>query len=314
MEERVKQMVEMGGRRPPTKKKRKLTLNEIGRCHPSHPLKGKGCLPAKAYSSLSRKMNLGQNPKWGAQVGRKTKRTRRAGNRLSLYHQVGCVEGANHCLLDKSSLPEVEKEELRKRYLRPRKPKEWRKKPNMWLDNFNIQHVMEQYQTAYKWFHFLGVFPIDFSAPDPYRKNGKVQCLNQELCTLNLKEEFERDIRGIGMVFNLDPHDKGGSHWVALWIDIKDFERGKVMAGFFDSYGYKVPDMIARFMRSLQLQVKTCTLGYNARRFQYGHSECGMFSIYFLICMIHGIPFEEFCKDALHDRSMLELRNVLFGE
>ena len=181
----------------------------------------------------------------------------------------------------------------------------------MWLDNYNIEHVMKQYEEAYSWLHFLGVFPIDFSAPDPYRKNGEVQCLNQELCDLDIRKEYERGIRGIAMVFNLDPHYKGGSHWVALYINLTSIEQPVV--GYFDSYGYKTPAMISRFMRSLQLQVKDCVLGYNARRFQYGGSECGMFSLYFLICMIHGIPFEEFCKDALHDRSMLELRSVLFG-
>jgi hypothetical protein len=170
---------------------------------------------------------------------------------------------------------------------------------------------MKQYEEAYPWFHFLGVFPIDFSAPDPYRKNGQVQCLNQELCELRLEDEYRRGIRGIGMVFNLDPHYKGGSHWVGLYINLTSLE--KPVVGFFDSYGYKAPPMIARFMRSLQLQAKECVLAYNARRFQYGGSECGMFSIYFLICMIHGIPFEEFCKDALHDRSMLELRSILFS-
>ena len=224
---------------------------------------------------------------------------------------MGCPEKGDHCLLDKLNIPEDKKKELRNHYLRPRRPKEWLKKPDMWLDNYNIQHVMKQYEEAYSWFHFLGVFPIDFSAPDPYHKTEKPKCLNQELCNLNLHEEYQRGIRGIGIVFNLDPHYKGGSHWVALYINLTSIK--KPIVGFFDSYGYKTPPMIARFMRSLQLQVKECELGYNARRFQYGGSECGMFSLYFLICMIHGISFNEFCKDALHDRSMLELRSILFG-
>jgi hypothetical protein len=310
-----------------TTMKRKLTLDEIGRCHPSlkgkKKQKGRGCLPDEIYSSLKRSYGQGGDRKKTRKRGRREGRDKRekrgekeTKGETSLYVSVGCAEGADHCILDKASgLSEDKKKELRTTYLRPRRPSSWQKKPNMWLDNFNIQHVMEQYQVAYPWFHFLGVFPIDFSIPDPYRKNGKTQCLNQEICALNVKEEYRRGIRGIGMVFNLDPHDKGGSHWVALWIDLHELkEKDRILAGYFDSYGYEVPEMIGRFMRSLQLQVKECVLGYNARRFQYGGSECGMFSIYFLICMIHGIPFQEFCKDALHDRSMLELRSVLFGE
>jgi hypothetical protein len=315
----MKKRVRGGDKLPRSTMKRKLTLDEIGHCHPRRGGQKKqgsrGCLPEEVYSSVARMTRKrgrgGKEEKSGKEAkGKKEERGK------SVYASLGCAFGADHCVLDKAQgLSEKKKTELRTMYLRPRRPKEWRKKPNMWLDNFNIQHVMEQYEVAYPWFHFLGVFPIDFSIPDPYRQNGKVQCLNQELCALEVKKEYQRGIRGIGMVFNLDPHDKGGSHWVALWIDIHEMEeKGRILAGYFDSYGYEVPEMIGRLMRSLQLQVKECVLGYNARRFQYGGSECGMFSIYFLICMIHGIPFEEFCKDALHDRSMLELRSVLFGE
>jgi hypothetical protein len=119
-------------------------------------------------------------------------------------------------------------------------------------------------------------------------------------------------VRGIGMVFNLDPHFKGGSHWVALYINLTDIDHPFV--GYFDSYGQKVPALIARLMRSFKLQIKTCELGFNARRFQYSGSECGMFSIYFIICMLCGISFKEFCKDAVNDKVMLELRKILFSK
>jgi len=276
-------------------RKRKLSLDEIGKCHPQQKkekVSTKGCLPSSVYRKLTAK---------------------RGSNRNHLYTGVGCEKGHDHCLLDKSTLPEEEKKRLRKTYLRPRIPKEWKSKPNTWLDNFNIQHVMKQYEEAYSpSFRFLGVFPIDFSSPNPYRTNGKVSCLNEELCKLDIVKEYHNGVRGIGMVFNLDPHDKSGSHWVALYINLQSIKQPIV--GYFDSYGYEIPEMIERFMQSLTLQVKNCLLAYNGRRFQYGHSECGMFSMYFLICMIHGITFQDFCKDAVHDRSMLELRSILFGQ
>jgi len=273
-----------------------LRIKDIGRCHPGQKTrkgkdkgkdKDKGCLPEEVYRRAKAKA--------------KTKKVK------SPWKAVGCEEGADHCLLDQMKAGN----DLRKR-LRPRRPKAWKKDPDQWLDNFNIQHVMGQYQEAYPWFHFLGVFPIDFSAPDPYKKGGKPQCLHRELCELDIQAEYRRGVRGVGMVFNLDPHYKGGSHWVALYIDLKNIRAPVV--GYFDSYGYETPEMIARFMRSLTLQVKGCVLGYNARRFQYGGSECGMFSLYFLISMIHGVPFERFCKEALHDRAMLDLRRVLFSD
>ena len=281
-------------------KKRKLALSEFTRCHPrmkgtkgTKGAKGtKGtCLPDSVYSRLL-----------------KTWKVRALDD---LWTAMSCVPGAEHCALDKSSLGQKEKTYLRDTYLRPRYPAAWRKKPDTWLDNVNIAQVMEQYQTPFPWFRFMGVLPIDFSIPDPYRTDGVVQCLNKDICTLQLKAEYERGIRAIGLIFNLDPHDKGGSHWVALYIDLHNIVAPQI--SYFDSYGYKTPAMIARLMRAFTLQIPGCRLAYNARRYQRGGTECGMFSMYFLICMIHGIPFEQFCKDAVDDQMMLQLRPILFS-
>jgi hypothetical protein len=275
-------------------KKKKLSLKDFSRCNPVTSRKSKNkCLPTNVYSTI-----------------RKTLKAK--GNDKQLFESVGCKEGEEHCLLDKVELNDNLKKELRTQYLRPRRPKGWDNDPDMWLDNFNIMGVMKQYQDAYPWFKFLGVFPIDFSAPDPYKQDGTTQCLYKETCTLNLKDEYAKGIRGIGMIFNLDPHFKGGSHWVGLYINLTNIK--KPFVGYFDSYGYKVPPLIARLMRSFKLQIKTCELGFNARRFQYGNSECGMFSMYFIICMICGISFKNFCKDSVKDDFMLNLRKILFAK
>jgi hypothetical protein len=276
------------------KKQKKLSLKDFSRCNPGTTRKSKNkCLPKNVYSTI-----------------RKTLKVK--GNDKHLFESVGCKEGEEHCLLDKVTINDNLKKELRTQYLRPRRPKGWDDDPDMWLDNFNIMAVMKQYQDAYPWFKFLGVFPIDFSAPDPYKRDGTVQCLYKETCNLNLKDEYSKGFRGIGMIFNLDPHFKGGSHWVGLYIDLNNIN--KPFVGYFDSYGYKVPPLIARLMRSFKLQIKTCELGFNARRFQYGNSECGMFSMYFIICMICGISFKNFCKDSVKDDFMLNLRQILFAK
>lgn len=276
-------------------RKKKLSLRDLTRCNPSTTRKSKNtCLPAKVYSTLRRKLKV------------------KKGDEEKLFQSLGCQKGEEHCLLDKAPLEDDVKKELRTEYLRPRRPKSWEGDPDMWLDNYNILGVMNQYQKAYPWFKFLGVFPIDFSAPDPYSHGGEAQCLYKETCALNLKEEYAKGIRGIGMIFNLDPHFKGGSHWVGLYINITNIK--KPFVGYFDSYGYKVPPLIARLMRSFKLQIHACELGFNARRFQYGDSECGMFSMYFIICMMCGIKFKDFCKDSVNDDYMLQLRKILFSK
>jgi hypothetical protein len=278
----------------PLTRRKKLSLKDFSRCNPAATRKSKNkCLPSTVYSNISKTLNIEKDNQ-------------------KLFEAVGCQPGEEHCLLDKAPINDNLKKQLRKQYLRTRRPKAWDSDPDMWLDNYNIIGVMKQYEVAYPWFKFLGVFPIDFSAPDPYKKDGEARCLYRETCELNLKNEYDNGIRGIGMIFNLDPHFKGGSHWVALYINLKNIK--KPFVGYFDSYGYRVPALIARLMRSFKLQINTCELGYNARKFQYGDSECGMFSIYFLICMLCGIPFKKFCKDSVSDDYMLQLRKILFAK
>lgn len=301
-----------------TRKKLKLSLDDFSKCNPAaykyrngknrinkntrnnKNKASKTCLPSEVFKQAAKELNLNNNT-----------------SSTEIIEAVGCGKGEEHCFLDKAPINDDIKKQLRKQYLRPRYPKQWLNDPDMWLDNYNIAAVMKQYEEAVPWFRFLGVFPIDFSAPNPYKKSGgegedKAECLYKELCTINLKKSYAEGIRGIGSIFNLDPHYKGGSHWVGLYINLMD--KKHPTCSYFDSYGYKTPAMIARLMRSLKLQLPELELGFNARRFQFGGSECGMFSMYFIICMIAGIPFRDFCKDSVDDDMMLKLRQILFAK
>jgi hypothetical protein len=223
-------------------------------------------------------------------------------------------------------LTDDEKKRILKEHFRPAMPAEWSDDPDMWLASTDIEAVMRQYEEAVPSFKFLGVVPIDFSAPDPFNiqrvagagsvslsplggaTSGK-KCLADEFCHVNLKKERAAGIRTIGAVFNLDPHDKSGSHWIAccLLLDQRAIY-------YFDSYGLPPPPQVSRFMRSFILQDAGLTLKYNGRRFQFGNSECGMYCMYFLICMINRVPFKTFVRHTVPDKYMLELRHVLFSQ
>jgi hypothetical protein len=258
-----------------------LSVKEFGKCNPSNQRKG-SCLPSDVYRRLRKEAGA------------------------------ACRPNQEHCLLDRAtSLTDEEKRQLRSTYLRPRYPSEWKQKPDMWLDDLQIKTVLKQYEAAHPWFHFMGVYPIDFSAPDPYHP-GSHKCLHPDVCALNLKQEYEKGVRVIGFVFNLDPHFKSGSHWVSMYVDIRD--PTKPFVGYFDSYGFQPPHLVRRLMRALRIQAPGARLAYNARRFQYSTTECGVYSIYFLVSMLSGIPFKRFCKKRISDATMLELRKALFTE
>jgi hypothetical protein len=225
-----------------------------------------------------------------------------------LAKKLGCSKSNDRCIIQKSLLSQKEKEALLQAFLRPEMPKEWKKKPDTWLNSDDIKHVMKQYETAYKEFKFLGVVPIDFSAPDPYTMTEK-KCMDETFCKVDLKAEKAAGKLILGAVFNLDPHYKSGSHWVALAIDLK-----RNCVYYFDSYGMSPPNQVARFMRYLTLQEPKLKLESNGRRFQYSNTECGMYSMYFIIRMIAGESFKKFCKNPISDKWMLQYRSVLFDK
>jgi hypothetical protein len=260
-----------------------------------------GCLPG---SELQR---LGHLVLGGSQVG--------AGNPKSLVKLRNDIAGKlkidpnnEASFIEAMPIDTKEKQTLKENYLRPKQPEEWKSDPDMWLDSLNIAAVMKQYETDRSDFEFMGPFPIDFAAPDP-EGTDKNDCLIDEICDLDLKKLRALGKTKIGIIYNLDPHYKNGSHWVANFIDLN-----KHRAYYFDSYGMEAPHQIQKFMQFLTLQDPAMKLAYNARRFQFKGSECGMYSMYFIIRMLMGEDFLHFCRRAPRDGAMLYLRNWLFSK
>jgi hypothetical protein len=266
-------------------------------CHPRLKDKYDECLSDERLYELSRAYGLPSNIQDKSQI------------RKLLTRKAHCK--TERCLIEKAPIDKGKKKYLLRRYYRPKMPHEWKSDPDQWLDSNNIADVMKQYEDTYPHFKFYGANPIDFAAPDPYDKEAASQnkCLNDDICKLNLQDLLKRGKTHLGFVYNLDPSNKGGSHWIASFTDIPGHK-----TYYFDSYGMKPPPQIARFMRSLTLQDKEMKLSYNARRFQFGDTECGMYSLYFLIRMLEGDDFKKFCKRAPKDNEMLELRKWLFSE
>lgn len=214
------------------------------------------------------------------------------------------------CWIDKSKLESQRRAEILKKFFRPTMPDQWEKDPDDWLDSNNIDDVMRQYEETYPFFKYYGSNPIDFSAPDPYNEENAKQkkCLNDSICKINFADLLKQGKTKLGFIYNLDPSNKGGSHWIASFTDIPAHR-----SYYFDSYGMKAPPQIARFMRSMTLQDPKMKLEYNARRFQYGGTECGIYSIYFLIRMLEGDSFKKFCRRAPRDAEIMPLRQWLFS-
>jgi len=189
----------------------------------------------------------------------------------------------------------------------PAAPEEWVKKPNDWLSTTDIQKVMKQWENSYPCFEFLGPSPIDY---DKQQLFG--ECVWEELCKFSLKDCKKRNKYKIGIIFNLDIHTKPGSHWVAMYIDLR-----KHIIYYFDSYGDPIPRRIRKFATKVKEQGKAFgekyTLIISKKRHQYGESECGMYCLYFIIQMLLDKRFSNFQKKKISDKRMLTLRKKYFN-
>lgn len=170
-----------------------------------------------------------------------------------------------------------------------------------WLSTTNIDDVIKQYEHKYDDFIFLGAVPNDFDSLPLGIKNldfGK------------LKKEGKTKI---GIVFNLDPHDKGGSHWVSSYSDL---DQGFVY--YFDSYGIRPDSRIRKYMKRVGKFIKDSTgkmpvVEYNHNRHQYKNSECGVYSISFILRMLQGKSFDELCGNKVKDDEINKCREKYFA-
>lgn len=188
-----------------------------------------------------------------------------------------------------------------------------------WLSTTNINNVMNQYENTYNDFVFLGALPNDF----------------QELPMLGLSnidfDDFVSEGKTkIGLVINLDTHDKSGSHWVALYTDLN-----KNQIYYFDSLGDKPGHRIKKFnnqilnymykkkynkklnINKLLKNIKNDSLDefdikYNNIQHQKKDSECGVYSMNCILRLLKGESFDSISKNITPDEKVNECRDVYF--
>jgi len=228
--------------------------------------------------------------------------------RNAMKHYYDC--DTEFCLVKKiPGLDNKSRETITKKYFRPEKPEEWDKKQTTWLDSFNIEEVMNQYEEAHSEFEFIGPVPIDFDAPaDSTGITGKWgKCIVDEMCKMDINDAYKKGTKKIGIIFNLDKHDEPGSHWVCSFVDYD-----KKGAYYFDSYGLPPPTEVSRFLERCKEQ--GCkTILYNDIRHQRKDSECGMYCLYTIICLLKGRAFQDICMDIVKDDTMNAFRDILFA-
>lgn len=184
---------------------------------------------------------------------------------------------------------------------KPNYPKQWITNKYTWLNTYDIYYVLKQYEKMYDDFAFLGPVPADCPTS-----------INCELSKLDLMGMKKNKINKIGIVYNLDVSSGPGSHWTGLFIDNKNNE-----INYYDSYGSKPTPLIDKFIQKISEEYLKNniqpTIIYNDKRHQYGGSECGVYSMNFILERIHGTTMYQISNMEIPDEKMNYLRKLLYN-
>ena len=205
---------------------------------------------------------------------------------LELYHRLSDC-GDESCWLKRIDDTQLRKQ-IEDEIFAPKHPEEWQKNPNEWLSNFDIMKVLKQYERKYPKFKLLGPTTIDFDSR-PQDMGGN--CVSNEICHVSLKDLRKKRKTKIAVVFNLDKHTGGGTHWMSAFIDLDE-----QIIYYFDSAANPVPKEIHTLVERLiqqgeSLKPRPLHLKYYTnvpKTHQHSSSECGLYRLFFIITMLTG--------------------------
>lgn len=226
------------------------------------------------------------------------------------------------CWLKQNFVKQMKDKDLLKNTFRPNGPDG----KFEWLSTIHINDVMEQYEKKYPEFKFYGAVPMDFDElPFLGIKN------------INYDEIYNSGKKKIGFVFNLDEHWQSGSHWVSLYADLD-----KNIINYFDSYGKRPEKRVRKLVERISKWCyskdhckkdvcselnesdsymrtnsknkieKKMKVDYNHNRHQYKNSECGVYSLNFILRQLNGDSYQHITENKTLDDNMNECRDTYF--
>jgi hypothetical protein len=205
----------------------------------------------------------------------------------------------------------IKKKEITDKDFAPIAPiSEWNKYNN-WLSSTEFNKVMKQYMDKHSNFLYLGPSPIDFD------KIIDGKCVWPTLCNIDVAKEYKNGKNKFGIILNLDTHDGDGSHWVAMFIDLKN-----KFIFYFESTGSTMPDEVKTLTEKVKKQASEIGIELKDMdnmkvRHQYGKSECGMYCLYFIITLLEETNKpEKFLnkKIRIPDKEMEKYRDIYFNK
>ena len=177
--------------------------------------------------------------------------------------------------------------------------------------------------SVYPEFLFVGAVPID------------IEDLAQfGVKSLDYDKLAKKGKTKIGIIYNLDEHYKSGSHWVSFFIDTKN---RKIY--YSDSAGKPPDQRVKRLVKKLSekwyqkdsgkkvelpldsymnesgqnIIEQKYGIKFNNTQHQFGGSECGVYSMNFLIRLLRGDSFDVIHIYRITDKEINTCRKIYFS-
>jgi hypothetical protein len=197
-----------------------------------------------------------------------------------IYNTLNPICKYEHCWVDLDFINKIKDKQLvdKLRYF-TFKPKFYNGREE-WLNTLDINYIMKQYEKTYPSFCYIGTEACDF----------------YNFTNINYPKLFESNT--VGIVFNLDKTGERGSHWTSLFIDNTNNtlyyfdstgrDPNKYIHDFIKLYIKKYSKYSSKYTKEQQQQSELenpqeFIVYVNKNVHQKGNTECGVYSIYFLI-------------------------------
>lgn len=207
--------------------------------------------------------------------------------------------GTEYCWVDQDFVRSTQDPELLNHTFRPERPLG----RYQWLSTNNIHEAMKQYEHAHPDFRFIGAVPMDFADVMPHV--GK----------LAVAKLYKKGVRKIGIVFNTDPSHKPGKHWIAMFIQLNP---NQPVISYYDSFAICPPpkairDLVDHIKRDMQGTFnREFVVNCNRVRHQFAETECGTYSMYFILESLRGKSFNQISNTIILDEEMNQKRDLFF--
>lgn len=299
------------------------------KCAPGIKYEGGSCIKLKDLKQLAQAFN-NEHPNSKVNINNDKKEIVEDLHK-AIKNKYKCTDQL--CWLNQRFVKRLNNDNLKKFTFRPSGPKS----KYDWLSTTHINDVIDQYESKHDSFSFLGAVPYDFQELRELHMGKELDF--DQLRNGELNEEYKNSkIDQFGMVINLDPHDKPGSHWVSLYTN---FDKNQIY--FFDSVGKKPRKKIKKFINKLTKymykkkynhslninkvlddikhhkkskyikNLETFDIRHNTIQHQFENSECGVYSINFIVRLVGGETFDMITNNILKDDFMNNCRKTYFN-